>query len=93
MILAKRVYLKIFQPKPSNGNNSYSFFAMHFYHKFFLLHWKKAIFLIIKVKVMADLTGRSYMYLNSSIPALLCPKQHYLPSLGTNFYLNSNSGY
>lgn len=61
---------------------------------FFLLHWKKAIFLIIKVKVMADLTGRSYTYLNgSSIPALLCPKTNYLPSLGTKFYLNRNRGY
>lgn len=54
----------------------------------FLLHWKNAIFLIIKVKVMADLAERSSIYF--PVHALLqpCHKHHDLLSLGTNVYLN-----
>lgn len=61
---------------------------------FSLLRWNKAIFLIIKVKVKADLAGRSYRYVTrSSIPALLQPKQNYFLSLGTLLCLKRNRGY
>lgn len=39
---------------------------------------------------MADLAGRSYMYLPVHVLLQPCPKHPDLPSLGTNFYLNRN---
>lgn len=56
----------------------------------FLLHWKNAIFLIIKVKVVSDLAGRSYRYLPAHVLLQPCHKNHNLPNPGTNFYLNRN---
>lgn len=81
---------KIFQPRPSIGKKTLIPSSCAFLPFSFLLHWKNAILLIIKVKAMADLAGRSYMYLPVHVLLQPCPKHHNLPSLGTKFYLNTN---